>query len=154
MSASKITIGTGKAAPGRLAILYDGGCEMCRTALDGIRTFDNSGLIDAIDLNSEAAREHFPDLTREHLLEELHAVDGHGRVFRGARAINEVLRRQHGWKGLIAYLWYVPGYAWLADRQYKRISSTRHRRDALGRLKKRTVAKAEELSAGPANPTN
>jgi predicted DCC family thiol-disulfide oxidoreductase YuxK len=127
--------GVGKAAPGKLAILYDGSCEMCRASLDGIRQFDNSGNIEPLDLHQEEVRAQFPDLKLENLLEELHAVDESGRVFRGARAINEILRRQKGLKGYLAYLWYVPGYAWLADRQYKRIAASRYARDGRGRLK-------------------
>ncbi|MGC1677935.1 MAG: DUF393 domain-containing protein [Candidatus Binataceae bacterium] len=125
----------GKASPGKLAILYDGSCEMCRTSIDGVRHFDNSGLIEPLDLQDPAARAQFPDLKLEALLEELHAVDDQGRVYRGARAINEVLRMQNGLRGILAYLWYVPGYAWLADRQYKRIAASRYQRDAQGRLR-------------------
>jgi predicted DCC family thiol-disulfide oxidoreductase YuxK len=125
----------GKAPAGKLAILYDGACDMCRASLDGIRQFDNSGQIEPLDLHDEEVRANFPDLKLENLLEELHAVDDGGRVFRGARAINEILRRQRGLKGYLAYLWYVPGYAWLADRQYKRIAASRYQRSATGRLK-------------------
>jgi len=135
MSASEQAASVGKASPGKLAILYDGSCEMCRASLDGIRHFDNSGQIEPLDLHHDDVGAKFPDLRRENLLEELHVVDETGRVFRGARAINEILRRQNGLKGYLAYLWYVPGYAWLADRQYKRIASSRYARDAHGRLK-------------------
>ncbi len=109
---------------------------MCRASVQGVSNFDNSGLIEALDLHDERARAQFPDLALENLLEELHAVDDQGRVFRGARAINEILRRQSGVTGWLAYLWYVPGYAWLADRQYKRLAATRYSRDAQGRLNK------------------
>ena len=132
--------GVGKASPGKLAILYDGACDMCRASLDGIRQFDNSGQIEPLDLQDAQARAKFPDLKMEKLLEELHAVDDGGRVYRGARAINEILRRQQGLKGFLAYLWYVPGYAWLADRQYKRIAASRYQRDAQGRLKDQPAA--------------
>jgi predicted DCC family thiol-disulfide oxidoreductase YuxK len=135
MSADEPSASVGKASPGKLAILYDGSCEMCRASLDGIRQFDNSGNMEPLDLHHEEVRAQFPDLTQENLLEELHAVDESGRVFRGARAINEILRRQRGLKGYLAYLWYVPGYAWLADRQYKRIAASRYSRDSRGRLK-------------------
>lgn len=127
--------GTGKASPGKLAILFDGSCDLGRASVDGVGRFDNSGLIEALDLNDEEARAQFPDLTLENLLEELHAVDDRGRVYRGARAINEILRRQRGMTGVLAYLWYVPGYAWLAHRQYKRIASTRYARGLQGRLR-------------------
>ena len=126
---------TGKASPGKLAILFDGSCEMCRASIDGVRKFDNSGLIEPLDLHREDVRAMFPDLKLENLLEELHAVNDTGRVFRGARAVNEILRRQRGLKGYLAYLWYLPPYAWLADRQYKRIAATRYQRDARGQLK-------------------
>jgi predicted DCC family thiol-disulfide oxidoreductase YuxK len=130
----------GKASAGKLAILYDGACDMCRASVDGIRHFDNSGQIQPLDLQEPDAHAKFPDLKLESLLEELHAVDDSGRVYRGARAINEILRRQHGLRGYLAYLWYIPGYAWLADRQYKRIAASRYQRDAQGRLKEQPAA--------------
>jgi predicted DCC family thiol-disulfide oxidoreductase YuxK len=135
MSAREDAVGIGRAPAGKLAILFDGSCEMCRSSISGLRHFDNSGLIEPLDLHHEEVRAQFPDLKLENLLEELHAVDDGGRVFRGARAINEILRRQRGLKGYLAYLWYVPGYAWLADRQYKKIAASRYARDASGRLK-------------------
>ena len=54
-------------------------------------------------------------------------IDDRGRVYRGARAVNEILRRQAGLRSLLAYLWYLPGYAWIADRQYKAIAGGRER---------------------------
>ncbi|MGO9607947.1 MAG: thiol-disulfide oxidoreductase DCC family protein [Candidatus Binataceae bacterium] len=126
---------TGKASPGKLALLYDGSCEMCTSGVNGLCRFDNSGQMEPLDLNEEAARARFPDLKLENLLEELHAIDDTGRVYRGARAVNEILRRQNGIRSWFAYLWYVPGYAWLADRQYKRIAASRYQRDETGRLK-------------------
>ena len=128
----------GRASPGKLAILFDGSCELRRASVSGVRQFDNSGKIEPLDLQDSEVGAKFPNLKREHLLEELHAVDDRGNVYRGARAVNEILRRQSGIKGLLAYLWYVPGYAWLADRQYKRIAATRYERDASGKMKPNT----------------
>ena len=139
MSTQDQAASVGKASPGMLAILFDGSCEMCRASLDGIRQFDNSGKMEPLDLHLEEVRTQFPNLKLENLLEELHAVDEDGHVYRGARAINEILRRQRGLKGYLAYLWYVPGYAWLADRQYKRIAASRYQRDERGRLKGQPV---------------
>jgi predicted DCC family thiol-disulfide oxidoreductase YuxK len=135
MSAPEESASRGKASAGKLAILYDGSCELCRASVDGINQFDNSGLIEPFDLQDAELRAKFPDLKLENLLEELHAVDDGGRVYRGARAINEILRRQRGLRGYLAYLWYIPPYAWLADRQYKRIAASRYARDARGKLK-------------------
>lgn len=124
----------GRASRGMLAILYDGGCEMCQTSLRAIERFDVSGRLEPIDLHEPEVRAKFPDLEIKDLLEELHAVDDQGNVYRGARAINEILRIQPGIRGWLAYAWYIPGYAWLADWQYKRIAASRYRRDASGRI--------------------
>jgi predicted DCC family thiol-disulfide oxidoreductase YuxK len=43
MNADEQAGSVGRASAGRLAILFDGSCEMCRASLDGIRQFDNSG---------------------------------------------------------------------------------------------------------------
>ena len=129
------SISTGKATRGMLAILYDGACEMCRTSVRAIEKFDTSGKLEPIDLHNPESRAKFPSLEMKDLLEELHAVDDQGTVYRGARAINEILRLQPGVKGWLAYAWYIPGYAWLADRQYKRIAASRYQRDGSGHLR-------------------
>jgi predicted DCC family thiol-disulfide oxidoreductase YuxK len=90
--------------------------------------FDNSDAIDLLDIHDLSQRGQFPGLRMENLMEELHVVDDQGRVWRGARAVNQVLRHQRGFRGMLAWLWYVPGYAWLADRQYKRIAQSRYGR--------------------------
>lgn len=115
-----------RATAGRLAVLYDAACEMCRAVAAGIVRYDNSDALELLDLHDAGARAQFPQLRLEDLLYELHVIDDQGRVYRGARAVNEILRRQAGLRSLLAYLWYFPGYAWLADRQYKAIAGKRH----------------------------
>lgn len=121
---------TKRARQGKLAVLYDGECEMCRSVAGGILDFDNSGSLELLNLHDAEARAQFPELKLDDLLYELHVIDDEGRVYRGARAVNEILRHQTGLRGLFAYLWYLPGYAWLADRQYKAISASRYRAGA------------------------
>src|SRR5271156_3549870 len=75
MGADEQAAGVGKASAGKLAILYDGSCAMCRASLDGIRQFDNSGNMEPLDLHQEDVRTQFPELKLENLLQELHAVD-------------------------------------------------------------------------------
>ncbi|HVB82161.1 MAG TPA: DUF393 domain-containing protein [Candidatus Binataceae bacterium] len=118
---------TAHASPAKLAVLYDGGCEMCRNVAAGVLRYDNSESLELFDANAPAARAQFPELALDALLYELHVVDDRGRVYRGARAVNEILRRQAGLRSLFAYLWYLPGYAWIADRQYKAIAGRRYR---------------------------
>ena len=115
------------ASPDKLAVLYDGGCEMCRNVAAGILRYDNTGALELLDANDPTARAQFPGLKLDDLLYELHVIDDRGRVYRGARAVNEILRRQAGLRSLFAYMWYLPGYAWIADRQYKAVASRRYR---------------------------
>jgi predicted DCC family thiol-disulfide oxidoreductase YuxK len=116
-----------QASPGKLAVLYDGACETCRNVAAGILRYDNSNALELLDANGPAARAQFPELRLEDLLYELHVIGDQGRVYRGARAVNEILRRQAGLRSLFAYLWYVPGYAWIADCQYKAVAGRRYR---------------------------
>jgi predicted DCC family thiol-disulfide oxidoreductase YuxK len=113
----------GRARPGRIAVIYDGECNHCRVSAQAVH---NSDAIDLIDLHDADARAGFPALKFDALMDELHVVDDRGNVSRGARAVNEVLRHQRGLPGWLAYLWYVPGFAWMADRQYKRIAQSRY----------------------------
>jgi len=129
--------GAGRANPGMLAVLYDGSCEMCRVSLEAIRHFDASGKIQALNLHETRTRDRFPAFDFDHLMEQLHAIDDRGNTYRGARAINEILRMQPGIRGWLAYAWYIPGFAWLAERQYQRIASTRYDRNAPGILRSR-----------------
>jgi predicted DCC family thiol-disulfide oxidoreductase YuxK len=134
------TIVTGKAKPGTIAVLFDGDCKLCRASAEAVRMYDNSGVVDLLDIHDDEKRALFPGLEMDALMEEIHVVDEHGRVWRGARAINEILRRQHGLPGILAYLWYLPGFAWLADRQYKRIARRRYGLDVHPRANKPTTA--------------
>ena len=108
-------------------MLYDGGCEMCRNVAAGVLRYDSTKALELLDANEPAARAQFPELRLDDLLYELHVIDDGGRVYRGARAVNEILRRQAGPRSLFAYLWYLPGFAWIADRQYKAIAGRRYR---------------------------
>lgn len=125
----------GTAGAGKIAALIDGGCEMCQTGARLIKKFDTENTVEILDLTEPLDRARFPNLKLIDLTRELHVVDDRGRVFRGARAVNEILHHQRGAKRLLSYLWYLPGYAWFADRQYKRLAASRYARDASGRLK-------------------
>jgi predicted DCC family thiol-disulfide oxidoreductase YuxK len=130
----------GKASHGKLALLYDGSCKMCTEGVKQACRFDNTGNLEPVDLFDPDVRARFPDLKLENLVKELHAVDDSGRVYRGARAVNEIVRRQNGLRSWLAYLWYIPGYAWLAQWQYQRLAASRYERNPTGRLKESASA--------------
>ncbi len=116
----------GRARPGRLAVLYDGACAMCRASADIVRSYDNSDKIDLLNFHDDELRVRFPAIELDALMDELHVIDDQGNVWRGARAVNQIMRYQHGVRGMLAWLWYFPGFAFIADWQYKRIARSRY----------------------------
>src|SRR5437899_9410199 len=90
------------ASPAKLAVLYDGGCVMCRNVAAGVLRYDNTDALELLEAKEAAARAQFPELKLDDLLYELHVIDDRGRVYRGARAVNEILRRQAGLRSLVA----------------------------------------------------
>jgi len=80
------TIVPGKAKPGTIAVLFDGDCKLCRASAEAVRMYDNSGVVDLLDIHDDEKRALFPGLEMDALMEEIHVVDEHGRVWRGARA--------------------------------------------------------------------
>jgi len=116
----------GRARPGRLAVLYDGACAMCRASADIVRSYDNSDKIDLLNFHDDELRVRFPAIELDALMDELHVIDDQGNVWRGARAVNQIMRYQHGVRGMLAWLWYFPGFALIADWQYKRIARSRY----------------------------
>jgi len=110
---------------GKLVIIYDGGCGSCRDAVRRLAYFDNTGALEMLDLHDPATRIRFAALSFDALMFELHAVDDRGRVYRGARGVNEILRRQRGPRRFAALLWYVPGVALISDRVYKFVAARR-----------------------------
>jgi predicted DCC family thiol-disulfide oxidoreductase YuxK len=102
---------------------------MCRTSVEVVREFDNSNKLDLLDFHDAEIRDQFPGITLEALMEELYVVDDRGNIWRGARAVNQILRYQHGIRGILAWLWYFPGFAMIADWQYKRIARSRYGHD-------------------------
>jgi len=126
MNQPEASAAIGRARPGRLAVLYDGACEMCRASAEIVRTFDNSEKIDLLNFHDDDLRVHFPEIKLDALMDELHVVDDRGNLWRGARAVNQILRYQNGVRGMLAWLWYLPGFPWLADWQYKRIAASRY----------------------------
>jgi predicted DCC family thiol-disulfide oxidoreductase YuxK len=99
---------------------------MCRSSAEVVRTYDNSDKIDLLNFHDDELRAQFPEIKLDALMNELHVVDDRGNVWRGARAVNQILRYQRGIRGVLAWLWYLPGFAWLADRQYQRIARSRY----------------------------
>ncbi|MCL5044812.1 MAG: DUF393 domain-containing protein [Deltaproteobacteria bacterium] len=87
---------------------------------------DRGAAIELLDFHRPQVQARFAGLPAERLMAELHAVDARGRVFRGAEAIREILKRQRGLLGWTAALWRLPGFGWLAGRHYRLVAGWRY----------------------------
>jgi len=87
-----------------------------------VRDFDQANVLDLLDFRDEELQRELPNLRLDAVVAELHIVDDRGNLWQGARAINQILRRQPGISGALAWLWYFPGFAWLAKRHYRRMA--------------------------------
>lgn len=92
-----------------------------------VRRLDRRQRLEPVPLQDEAIYSRLPTLDPARCAEELHAVDGAGRIFRGARAVAAILRSLgRGWWIFGALLGYPP-VVWPAGLAYRLVARHRHR---------------------------
>lgn len=107
-------------------LLFDGGCGFCRTWVARLARWDRNNRIRMVAAQERAAVEGLPHIQDEDLDRAMHLVTPDGRVFRGARALEPMLRYLPG-GGFLRPLLFIPGVQSLADLVYARIAANRHR---------------------------
>jgi predicted DCC family thiol-disulfide oxidoreductase YuxK len=107
----------------RVTLIYDGECGLCRRAVDRVRAWDRSGRFTYVAFQDPAV-ERF-GIALPALAAAMHLVLPDGRVFAGADAVPQILRRLPG-KGWLAWMFVVPGVLPVARRAYRRIAERRH----------------------------
>jgi predicted DCC family thiol-disulfide oxidoreductase YuxK len=109
-----------------LTILYDGACNLCRASVAKLRRMDAHSHVETLDLHDPTVAGRFPQVNRDEAMLLMQAVDQRGRVYSGADAWARVLSALPGWK-LIAWLLFVPGIHFLAQRVYSWVARNRYR---------------------------
>lgn len=112
---------------GRLAVLYDGSCGLCRRTVAVIRALDVLDRIDILDARGDWPRvtARFPHLTQAACMETMHVAGEDGRVFIGFYAYRALARALPvGW---LCLPWlYVPGVPAVGERVYAAVARRRH----------------------------
>ena len=90
-------------APGRLTVLYDGGCPLCRAACRWLAGRAQLVPLEFVEAGSTTARRRFPGLDHSRTLAEVTVVADTGAVYSGDSA----------W---LVCLWALDGYRSLAMR--------------------------------------
>ena len=109
-----------------LAVVYDGGCGMCRRGVAVLKSLDWTNSLDCHNLRDwpEVSR-RFPQLDQVACTKDMHAVDRMGVSFPGYYAYRVI-----AWRlpliAPLAWVGYLPPVATLGHRVYRRIAD--HRR--------------------------
>jgi predicted DCC family thiol-disulfide oxidoreductase YuxK len=113
----------------RYAMLFDGGCGLCKGVASVAVHLDLFNRIEPMDVVHDWPRiaERFPFLSREKCLEDMHVVKPDGSVVTRFEAYRH-LAWQMPATWLIVPLLYVPGVPQIGDRIYRYVAVHRHDR--------------------------
>lgn len=112
---------------GKISVLYDGQCILCRRSVFVLQLLDRLGRLDPIDFHDAKKRKTVaPDLKMADLDKAMHIVLPRKQAFKGFRAFRTLC-----WH--LPALWiavpvlYIPGMSILGDAVYARIADSRVR---------------------------
>jgi predicted DCC family thiol-disulfide oxidoreductase YuxK len=111
----------------RIVAIFDGECGLCNDLRRWVQARDRRELIEFIPFQAAEFPARFPQLSREEAAKAMFAVDGDGRVFRGARAMAEVFRRLPGWKRVVGAIAAYPPVVWPGALVYWWVARNRHK---------------------------
>jgi predicted DCC family thiol-disulfide oxidoreductase YuxK len=108
------------------AVIFDGSCGLCKQTIGVVRSLDLLGKVEYLDAVNRwpEIQRRYPNLDRGHCLEDMHAVDSHGKIsvgFYAYRGLAWVLPL--GWP--IVPLLYIPGVPWIGSRVYRMVAEHR-----------------------------
>lgn len=112
------------ARPQRSVVIYDGQCPFCRRLVAFARRRDGRAQFEYIAFQEPGIVQRFPQLAGVDLGDSVRLIESDGNVLAGAAAVHGVLRRLRFWRHL-AWIYRLPGGAWLAQRGYACVA--RHR---------------------------
>lgn len=107
-------------------LLYDGSCPFCRNQAAIVAQFDTFGRIERLDINSDQARERFPQITPQAAQRELHLATPEGHtLYRGAEAVRKTLMLLPMLR-LPGLMMHLPGAMAMAKPMYRLVARHRH----------------------------
>lgn len=109
----------------RVEVLYDRDCGFCVWCVDRLERLDRRGRVTATPLQQPGAPQRF-GVGVEQALEQVWALDGRGRRYGGAAAVNAALSAALGVR-VPWWLYRIPGVRQLQDAAYRLVSRNRHR---------------------------
>ena len=111
-------------------LLYDATCRFCTASSKRALWFVPRGSLLLKDVNDPVLQEKY-GVTPVAAKRAIHLVSPRGRVSVGAYAVRDILRMSR-WAWPFAYLWRIPGFAWVANHLYSWVAD--HRYLFMGRI--------------------
>jgi predicted DCC family thiol-disulfide oxidoreductase YuxK len=105
--------------PHRRSVYYDDSCELCESAAQKIRA--------DIDLDTVGGSQDLPAaIQKSELMNEVHAMDESGVIYKGVDAIIVILRWHPRWFWLAPVI-ALPGIKQVTGAGYRVVARNRHR---------------------------
>ena len=110
---------------GRPALIYDANCALCEATKKFLARWDTGHSILYLHFQESKAQALLPFLAGMDHLEAMYFLDDTGKSWKGIEAAREILRFLPFGPPL-AWLFYLPGVPYLADRLYTWIARNRY----------------------------
>ncbi len=110
--------------PGPTLLLYDATCRFCEASSKRAMSIVPIRAIERQDINDPTVQARY-GISPAAAQREMHLVSPGGRVTHGGQAVREILQLS-SWLWPLAFLWYIPGVAWVAQRVYLWIADHRY----------------------------
>ena len=114
-------------ANGRLTVLYDGGCPLCRREINHYRRLDTREQIFWRDVAHEPQALNGTGITPRQALAYFHVIEPNGRVVGGAHGFVRLWQRLPGYRWLGSICRYS-GLVWPLEYIYRAVAALRFRR--------------------------
>lgn len=110
----------------RLLLIFDGHCGVCARFADWVELHDTARRVRLLPSQTPGLLPALK-LTRAEVDREAVALDGDGRTYTGAAAINRVLQEIGGGWALLARVYAIPGVRWCEGLGYRWFARHRSR---------------------------
>jgi predicted DCC family thiol-disulfide oxidoreductase YuxK len=94
--------------------------------VERLKAWDRQNRLSFLPAQDRAVPIRFPGISREELKKSIHVVDSEGRVWMGARAVEELVRILPGWRWA-GWLFRLPLARPLAEAVYRLVARNRYR---------------------------
>jgi predicted DCC family thiol-disulfide oxidoreductase YuxK len=114
--------------PAADVLIFDGHCPLCTAGMRLLHRWDRGGRLAFLPLDDAQVAQRWPQLHAEDLLRQIHLIDSHGQIYRGA-AVFRLLSRRLPALWAIAPLLHLPLSLPLWQGLYHLLARARYRFD-------------------------